>query len=123
MKKIALAAFSATALLALSACGGDATTDEATDAAAEATDAAAVATDAAATATDAAADGDRRRVLPRPRPTDAATDTAARPKRPSKPFRDSPGARAPAVANDEGAQAIRLARPSLYARPWLRRWA
>jgi len=28
MKKIALAAFSATALLALSACGGDATTEE-----------------------------------------------------------------------------------------------
>src|SRR6187402_2614098 len=74
MKKIALAAFSATALLALSACGGN---DEA--AAPEATDTAAVeevaptdtavptdaATDAAATdaATDAAA-------------TDAATDAA-----------------------------------------------
>ena len=49
MKKIALAAFSATALLALSACGG---TEEATDAA---TDAAAAATDAAPAATDTAA--------------------------------------------------------------------
>ena len=70
MKKIALAAFSAAAVLALSACGGDATTTEpaATDTAVveevpapEATDTA-VATDAAAT--DAAA-------------TDAATDAAA----------------------------------------------
>jgi|GEM_PF-6178786 hypothetical protein len=68
MKKIALAAFSATALFALSACGGDATTEEpvtedttvveeapmeeATDVTAEATDA----TDATdATAADAAA--------------------------------------------------------------------
>ena len=36
MKKIALAAFSATALLALSACGGETATDEATDAATDA---------------------------------------------------------------------------------------
>ena len=75
MKKIALAAFSAAAVLALSACGGDATTTEpaATDTAVveevpapEATDTA-VATDAAATdaATDAAA-------------TDAPTDAATK---------------------------------------------
>jgi hypothetical protein len=59
MKKIALAAFSATALLALSACGGDATTEEPV---AEDT---AVVEEVAPEATDTAA------------PTDAATDAAA----------------------------------------------
>ena len=58
MKKIALAAFSATALLALSACGGDATTEEPV-----AEDTAAV-VEPAPEATDTAA------------PTDAATDAA-----------------------------------------------
>jgi hypothetical protein len=60
MKKIALAAFSATALLALSACGGDATTEEPV-----AEDTAAAVEEVAPAATDTAA------------PTDAATDAAA----------------------------------------------
>ena len=85
MKKIALAAFSATALLALSACGGSSeeATDAATDAAAEATDAAAAATDAAATATDAAATATDAAATA----TDAAaaaTDTAAATEAPAE---------------------------------------
>ena len=55
MKKIVLAAFSATALLALSACGDEAA-EEATDDAAAAADTAEEATDDAAAATEEAAE-------------------------------------------------------------------
>ena len=70
MKKIALAAFSATALLALSACGGDAADEPVVEETTIVEEAPVepVATDTAAptdAATDAAA------------PTDAATDAAA----------------------------------------------
>jgi hypothetical protein len=75
MKKIALAAFSATALLALSACGGDATTEEPV-----AEDTAMVEEVPAPEATDTAA------------PTDAATDAAAT----EAPAEEAPAEEAPA---------------------------
>jgi type IV secretory pathway VirB10-like protein len=109
MKKIALAAFSATALLALSACGDAAeeapaedtameeaapvepVVDDATAAAEEATD------DAAAAADDAEAAAD-----------EAAGEAPAIPRRPVQ----SGPARMP---SGQGVQAIRLARPVFFA--------